>query len=222
MLLLHVFIYLGIVAGGVSGALVGIKKGLDLFGIIIVAAAAALGGGIVRDVLIGQFPPVAFTMPPYFFTVLVTALIICFIYKHVNRFRSFQSVMMISDAIGLGVFTAIGANSAFSQQMDTPFIVISMGLITGIGGGIVRDLLVRTIPYVFRKEIYAIASLAGAISYYLSYGKISEMASLYLCLGVTFTIRVLAVKFSVNFPVIEPKADKPERQRRKVRRSLKL
>lgn len=198
MQLIEIFVYLGIVAAGISGAVVGIKKQLDLFGVTSLCVATSLGGGIVRDLFIGEVPPVAFVVPGYFLASLAAGLLTWIFYPYVGRFNS---LLMVSDAVGLGVFTAVGAVSAINHGFDEPFIIISMGLITGIGGGVVRDVFAKEIPYVFRKEIYAVASILGAVSLLLLYEHMPVTFAMYICLAITFAVRVLSVVFSVNFPV---------------------
>lgn len=198
MVLLDVFVYLGIVAAGISGALIGIEKELDLFGVICLCVATALGGGIVRDLMIGNVPPVAFTQPSYFFVSLAAALFTWAFYRKLNRF---SHLIMISDAVGLGVFTAVGSNAALLHHTGEPFLVVSMGLITGIGGGVLRDVFAKEIPYVFRKEIYAVASVLGAVSFILTSGSVPPVVSLYICLLVTSAVRIVSVIYKLNFPV---------------------
>lgn len=198
MLVIEWFVYLGIVAAGISGALVGIKKEMDLFGVICLCIATSLGGGIVRDLLIGNTPPVAFVDPSYFFVSLGAGLVTWIFYPIMLRFNH---PIVFSDAIGLGVFTAIGANSAMIHFSDNEFLIVSMGLITGIGGGVLRDLFSREIPYVFKKEIYAIASIVGAVIFILANEVVSNVLAMYVCLVVTFAIRMLSVKYQLNFPV---------------------
>lgn len=200
MNVINVFVFIGIIAAGISGALIGVKKQMDLFGVVCLAAATALGGGLARDVMIGSLPPVAFVKPEYFFASTTAALFTWFFYKKTDRLKS---IIMVSDAIGLGVFTAVGANTALTMGMNEPFIVVSMGLITGIGGGILRDVFSKEIPFVFRKEIYAIASILGAVSILVTYGKVPLIASLYICLGITFAVRVVSVIYNINFPVVK-------------------
>ncbi|QGR00188.1 trimeric intracellular cation channel family protein [Paenibacillus psychroresistens] len=199
MQLLDVFVYLGIVAAGISGALIGIKKHMDLFGVICLCIATSLGGGIVRDLLVGYVPPVAFIEPSYFFVSLTAGILTWIFYHKIDRIGY---LILISDAIGLGVFTAVGSNTAISLYDNEPFLVVSMGLITGIGGGVLRDLFAQEIPYVFRKEIYAIASILGSISLILTYDLFPHMISLYICLGVTFSLRMVSVIYKLNFPVL--------------------
>ncbi|MFD3446801.1 trimeric intracellular cation channel family protein [Microbacteriaceae bacterium 4G12] len=200
MVLINIFIFMGIIASAVSGTLVGIKKRLDWFGVICLAVATALGGGVVRDIMIGSLPPMAFIKPTYFIISVITAFFTCIFYKKINKF---QNIIMLTDAVGLGVFTAVGASTAFEHHMGTPFLVISMGLITGIGGGIIRDIFAKDIPYVFRKEVYAIASILGAIGFFLTYDKVSHILSLYICLFITFTVRVVSIIYNVHFPVFK-------------------
>lgn len=198
MQLIEVFIYLGIVAAAISGAVVGIQKEMDLFGVTSLCVATSLGGGIVRDLLIGVIPPVAFIEPKYFAASLFTGLLTWVFYPYVSRFNS---LLMVSDAVGLGVFTAVGAKAAIGLGYDEPFIILSMGLITGIGGGVLRDVFSREIPYVFRKEVYAVASILGAASLALVHDYMPVTFAMYICLLVTFLVRVLSVIYSINFPV---------------------
>lgn len=198
MQLIEIFVYLGIVAAGISGAVIGIQKEMDLFGVTSLCVATSLGGGIVRDLLIGVIPPVAFVEPQYFVASLVAGLLTWVFYPYISRFNN---LLMVSDAVGLGVFTAVGAKAALGLGYDKPFIILSMGLITGIGGGVVRDLFSREIPYVFRKEVYAVASILGAGSLILTHHFIPVTFAMYICLLVTFLVRVLCVMYSVNFPV---------------------
>ncbi|MCP8968052.1 trimeric intracellular cation channel family protein [Ectobacillus ponti] len=206
MTLITIFSFLGIIAAAVSGTLVGMKKQMDLFGLIFLAAATSLGGGVIRDIMIGHFPPVVFIKPIYFLVSTLAALVTCFFYERITKL---QNTIMLSDAVGLGVFTAIGANAAVSQDLlNAPFLVVSMGLLTGIGGGILRDLFAKDIPYVFRKEIYAIASILGALSFLFTYDKVPHVLSFYICLLVTFVVRVVAVMYNVNFPVFRTEQPK--------------
>ncbi len=198
MQLIEIFIYLGIVAAGISGAVIGIQKEMDLFGVTSLCVATSLGGGIVRDLLIGVIPPVAFVEPKYFGASLAAGLLTWVFYPYISRFNN---LLMVSDAVGLGVFTAVGAKAAIGLGYDEPFIILSMGLITGIGGGVVRDVFSREIPYVFRKEVYAVASILGAGSLALIHDYVPVTFAMYSCLLITFLVRVLCVMYSVNFPV---------------------
>lgn len=204
MQLIEIFIYLGIVAAGVSGAVVGIRKELDLFGVVSLCVATSLGGGITRDIMIGILPPVAFIEPKYFIASLTAGLATWVFYPYVSRFNS---LLMVSDAVGLGVFTAVGARAAINHGYDGAFLVMSMALITGIGGGVLRDVFAKEIPYVFRKEVYAVASILGAVSMLATQDYVPMTFAMYICLAVTFTVRVLSVVYSIDFPVYRLRQD---------------
>lgn len=215
MMVMNIFIFIGIAAAGVSGALIGIKKELDIFGVICLAILTSLGGGIIRDVLLGHFPPVSFVEPSYFLASTLAALFTCLFYKQTDKLKT---IIMLFDAIGLGVFTAIGANSAMIAGMKEPFIILSMGLITGIGGGVLRDICSKEIPFVFRKEIYALAAIFGALSFLFTYPYVSVTGAQYICLAVTFLVRVITVFFNLNFFVVNTGSTKTERVRLKTKK----
>lgn len=131
MFLLSSFEVIGTIAFAISGALVGIEKKLDLFGIIFLSITTAVGGGIYRDIIIGRTPPIAFVNPTSSIISIITALIVFACNEKVGRF---QKVITISDALGLGVFTAIGCRTAVLHGANNGFLVIAMGLGTGVGG----------------------------------------------------------------------------------------
>jgi len=198
MILIEVFVYAGIIAASISGTLVGIKKKLDLFGVVFLAACTALGGGLIRDMILGQSVPNVFIKPQYFIVCTVISILTWLFYQ---RTMQFQNTLIITDAIGLGVFTAVGSYSAIDHGLKGAFLIVSMGLITGIGGGIMRDVFAREIPFVFQKEIYAIAAIIGAISILFTYGEFSKLASLYICFTITTLIRIISVRYKINFPI---------------------
>ena len=198
MILLSIFEIIGTIAFAISGALIGIEKRLDLFGIIFLSITTSVGGGIFRDIIIGTAPPIAFIKPIYCIISIISSLVTFLLYKNILRLKN---VIIILDAIGLGVFTAIGSSTAFIHNMNQPFIVVSMGVITGIGGGLLRDVFVKDIPYFFKKEIYAVASIAGGLGLYFTYNVTSKMLSLYVCFVITFIIRVLSIRYNLNLPI---------------------
>jgi UPF0126 domain. len=199
MILLYSFEIIGTIAFAISGALIGIRKKLDLFGVIFLAVTTAVGGGIFRDILIGITPPTAFINPTACIISIITALVVFFFYD--EKFNKLEKIVTISDALGLGVFTAVGCRTAMLHNVDGIFAVVFMGMCTGVGGGIVRDILVKDIPFVLKKEIYAIASIIGALFYYLIRQYFSDIISLYTCCLLIFVIRLLAIKFNINLPV---------------------
>ena len=204
MVLINIFVIIGTIAFATSGALIGIEKRLDLFGVIFLSITTAVGGGIIRDLMIGTVPPVAFIEPTYCIISVISSLITFALYKNIIKLKN---IIIILDAIGLGVFTAIGSSTAFMHNMKQPFIVVTMGVITGIGGGLLRDVFVKDIPYVFKKEIYAVASIAGGLGLYFTYNADSKILSLYVCFIITFIVRVLAVRYNINLPTYKADID---------------
>lgn len=207
MFWLSVFDIIGTVAFAISGALVGMRKQLDFFGVITLAITTASFGGISRDVFVGNLPPTFFRDPKYFTISIITATLTFIVYPRlmklllipVHKYR--LNIILILDAIGLGAFTALGARIAMTHNLNNLFSVIFMGLITGVGGGVLRDVFVRDIPLILRKDIYASASIAGSFIMYYSIGYVSELTSLYLCFGITTVLRLLSIQFNINLPV---------------------
>ena len=209
---MHQIVYIleiiGTIAFAVSGAVVAIKKETDVFGVVFIAITTAVGGGIFRDLLIGQLPPVAFVHYEYVFAATVTALAI-FLFAYVRRdknhhqhWAAIDRVNNIFDAVGLGAFTVIGMNRAIVAGLgDNIFLVVFLGMITGIGGGILRDTLVRDIPFVLTERIYAVASLVGAIVYYILYWQgVNLVAAALVGIAVIFVIRMASSKFRWHLP----------------------
>lgn len=163
--MLNIFEIIGTVAFAVSGALTGIKKRLDFFGVLMLAITTAIGGGIARDLIIGNTPPLAFRHPIYITIALVSTVGVWIFYRYLFRLTN---VILIFDAIGLAVFTANGARLAFAGDYASLSVAVSLGVLTGTGGGILRDIFVQEIPMVFRKEIYATASIIGVLAQYYS------------------------------------------------------
>lgn len=208
MYLLNSFEIIGTIAFAISGALVAIEKKLDLFGITFLAITTAVGGGIFRDIIIGSTPPTAFVNPAFCFIGIITALIVFLLYEKINKL---EKIIMISDALGLGVFTAIGCRTAIVHGADNAFFVMTMGLITGVGGGMLRDVFVKHVPFIFKKEIYALASIIGALCFYFSYRYLPDIISLYICCSIVFIIRVLSIILNLNLPTHKSNSNSDER-----------
>jgi len=198
MLVISIIEMLGIIACAMSGAILGIKKDLDLFGVLMLGVTTAVGGGIIRDIVIGNTPPVYFREPKYFIVSVIAGVFVLFFNKSLNKLNN---VIKIFDAIGLGIFTAIGCNVAIQHDINDMFIVVSVGVITGIGGGILRDLFNGEIPFVFRKEIYAVASIIGSLLFYYSRFFVTGNIPIYLCFSVTLIIRLIAIKWNIHLPI---------------------
>lgn len=185
---------IGTVAFAVSGALVAIEKKLDYYGIVFLAMITAVGGGIIRDLLIDLPLPVALENPFYVLLSVGTSALVILFYK---KFIKHQNIVLFFDAIGLAAFTAIGAEAALKNDVYTAFVVITLAILTGTGGGILRDVFTKEIPFVFRKEVYAVASIAGAGAFMGAFYLFKEARlSMYICFGVTLAIRLIAIKMN--------------------------
>ncbi|MEV0031705.1 trimeric intracellular cation channel family protein [Nocardia sp. NPDC050793] len=151
---------LGVISFAASGALLAVRKNLDIFGMAVLACGTALGGGVIRDLLIGRTPPAAFTDLTYLCASLLTALVIFF--KHPSR-RLTRGPLEVFDAIGLGLFCVTGTAVAYAQGVGAPTAAL-LGMVTAIGGGVIRDVLGGEVPRVLRpdQELYAVPALFGA------------------------------------------------------------
>lgn len=188
---------IGVFVFGLSGALLAVRKQLDVFGIAALAFAAALGGGIIRDVLIGAVPPIALTDGRYTLAALAAAAVV---YASHQQLERLGPAVRIFDAIGLGFFAVAGASKALDAGLPG-WAAVGMGMVTGIGGGVVRDVLAGEVPLVLRREIYALAALLGAaivaVAYELDvYGPLPAAVAVL----VTFAIRFLALRRNWNAP----------------------
>jgi uncharacterized membrane protein YeiH len=188
----------GVAVFAASGGSAVVAKRLDVFGVVFVGSVAALGGGILRDIVINQSPPLAFADWRYGATAAAAALLVFFFHPHLVRIRRF---VLLLDAAGLGLFTATGTLKAL--DFGVPFVgACILGMVTGIGGGLLRDLLTGEIPVVLRSEIYAVASLAGAVA--VALGRRLGAPGLVMLLGaaaLTFAIRVTAMLRGWSAPI---------------------
>ena len=200
----------GTIAFAISGATVAIRYRLDLFGVLMLGGFTALGGGTIRDVLLGQTPPRMFTSFFYLLlaeaTAFVTFTISYFMrgYEMKNPQKLWNFINYV-DALGLGAFVVTGTSLPMtSGYSDNIFMCVFLGMTTGIGGGVMRDLMIRDIPVVLRKDIYAIAAIAGSLTYYMIVRFLGQEAiATILCVVVTVTIRVLATHYRWNLPRIK-------------------
>jgi uncharacterized membrane protein YeiH len=199
---------IGTVAFAIAGAMAAIYKHLDIFGVLVCGLLTALGGGVTRDVLLGSVPPSMFLNYSYPAAAVIASLVTFIVAKILKEAFETKGTLIdrvnnIFDAIGLGVFTVAGINVAEnSGYADNATFVIFLGLLTGCGGGILRDICIREIPFVFSKRIYAVASLAGGTVYYLMHITFSLNVTLsVICgVGVVFLLRLFASVFRWDLP----------------------
>lgn len=190
---------IGTIAFATSGALVGIQKKLDMFGIAMLSVVTAVGGGIIRDTLVGNTPPMAFKDPKFIMISLITTVVVCIAAPQVERFKT---TLLICDALGLGAFTATAASIGL-EKLDTLLLAAALAVTTGIGGGVIRDVFVQEIPFVFQKEIYAVASIIGAATFYVAQMYSPHPVAMYLCFIVTTTIRLVCLRYDIHLPTVQ-------------------
>lgn len=195
----------GTIAFASSGAMLGIRKNLDLFGVLVLGLCVAVGGGILRDMILGLTPPGAFQNPSYALVALATSLLlfgVVYVRQEIltSRYLAvYEKIMNYCDAVGLGIFTVIGVYTAHINGYDGLFFPVFLGVLTGIGGGVIRDVLADTLPFILYKHIYAVAALTGAV---VCAALIER--HLYLALfggtAVIILIRLLASRFCWDLP----------------------
>lgn len=201
---------IGTVAFAISGAMLGIERKLDLFGVIVLGVATAIGGGIIRDMMLGQFPPKSFLNFIYFGLAAGTSIIV-FLCTTYNRHREQplhginDTFLNFCDAAGLGIFSVIGVqntiNAGFGNNM---FFCVFLGMMTGVGGGILRDVLSQSTPAVLRKQIYALASIGASIFYYLV-SPFNRTIAIISTILLTIVVRMLAARYRWKLPKVPPK-----------------
>ena len=199
---------IGTCAFAISGAVLGITKRFDFFGVIFSGIITALGGGTIRDLLLGNLPPAMFRNYIYLIFAVATCLL-TFIVASILKNKFSENIVIIDkvnnifDAIGLGVFTIVGMNVAINSGFsDNFFFVVFVGMTTGCGGGILRDAIVGEVPFVLRKRVYAVASIAGGIAYYVMYIMLHQGVVISSVVGITliFALRILASVFKWDLP----------------------
>lgn len=188
----------GVAVFAASGASAAVAKRLDLFGVVFVGFVAALGGGILRDLVIGLVPPLAFADWPYSVTAAVASTAVFWLHPQFTRLRK---TVLVLDAAGLSLFTVTATLKALNAHVP-PVGACLIGMLTAIGGGLGRDLLTGEIPVVLRREIYAVAALAGSVAVVgLVYAKLAGPAPLSAAAVLIFVVRILALRRRWSAPV---------------------
>lgn len=193
---------IGTFAFAISGVLVAMQKRMDVFGIFIIAFVTAVGGGTLRDILIGKTPVGWMNDLNYGYTIAAAVIISIIFRKKLNKLRT---SLFLFDTIGLGVFTIIGVEIGISADLH-PIICIALGTISASFGGVIRDILCNEIPVIFRKEIYAIACIIGGITFFvLKYFNLEENLIYIFTALMVISIRLVVVKFRIQLPKIYQK-----------------
>lgn len=195
--LVYILNFVGIIAFAISGSIKGIKHSLDLLGIVVLGVVTALGGGILRDLLLNTLPSVLLNEWELFVAV-IASLIPFFFAKKISKIAFF---IKIFDALGLAVFTVTGAEKGFSFNLGM-FGVIIMGTSTGVAGGMIRDIMVSEIPFVLKEEIYASFSIVGSFLFFLMarYTMIPRTIIIYTLITLIFLGRLIAIKYKLSLP----------------------
>ncbi|MFT6066700.1 MAG: putative membrane protein YeiH [Paraglaciecola sp.] len=200
MELIYVLDILGTFAFAISGALVALDKKLDIFGVIIIAFVTAVGGGMLRDILIDAHP-INWIGDLNYLYIIFSAVIFTFLFK--SKIAYLSKTLFLFDTIGIGVFTLLGLQKGLSYDLH-PLVALIMGMISAVFGGVLRDVLTNRVPLIFEKEIYASACLAGGVMYLtLNYFSVEENINFIISASVVVIIRVVAVKFSLELPKIK-------------------
>ena len=206
---------IGTIAFASSGAMTAIRKRLDLLGIIILGETTAVGGGMLRDILLGRVPPSLFINQVYVIMAFVTVLILFFIIRFNQQIMTgpyivaYEKIMNIFDAVGLAAFTVTGIDTAaMAGYGEYHFLSIFLGVLTGVGGGVLRDIMAGQTPYILKKHVYACASLAGAIFYVYLSGALGSNAAMVTGALLVIAIRLLATKYCWDLP--KATADEPK------------
>jgi uncharacterized membrane protein YeiH len=201
-LMFHLLDLIGTMAFAMSGALTAMNKKLDPFGVFIIAFVTAVGGGTLRDIMIGK-TPVGWMLDLNYVYLIVIGFILAILFR--KKFDRLRTSLLLFDTIGLGVFTLIGLEKGINIGLH-PLICISLGTMTACFGGVIRDILCSEIPVVFRKEIYATICILGGIVFFMLRELNLDNEVLYLTTSlVIITLRLMAVKFKWYLPTLEHK-----------------
>ena len=191
---------IGSVAFAISGAIEAVRHKMDVFGVTVLGLVTAVGGGIIRDMVIGDLPPKMFRDPTCAMVAILTSIAVFFLAPRTHHSKWAEKVLYIADSIGLAVFTAVGVESAYDLGYTGLTLMLFVGVITGVGGGVLRDVFTGTIPYIFRKHIYATASLTGVLAIRICAKWVDQSAALAVGAGLIVMIRLIAILFHLNLP----------------------
>ncbi len=192
----------GTVAFAASGAMVGVERNMDIFGVSVLGVVTAVGGGMIRDIVLGIIPPNVFTNPVYALVATITSCVVFLVFYWKRQLLeghmrlTYDRVMLVMDSIGLGIFTVVGVNTGIrSGYMDNVFLLVFLGTITGVGGGLMRDMMAGVPPYIFVKHIYACASIVGAVVCVYMNRFVGNVEAMMVACFVIILIRYLAAHY---------------------------
>lgn len=208
---------IGVISFAVAGAIVAIDKETDIFGVVFLSLMTCFGGGIIRDITIGRHPPAFFRELWYQVLIAIGVALLVFILamlfkkQYVQREQMVLDINNYIDALAIGIFSVSGVQTCIDffadKEQSAGFIVCAtLGMMSAVGGGMVRDLILRDIPFILRKRVYALAALIGASVYYIlvvkvfDFNAVAEVISQVGCIALVVLIRVLATKLKWNLP----------------------
>ena len=196
---------IGTIAFAASGALVGSEQKMDIFGVSVLGVITAVGGGMIRDVTLGITPPGVFQKPVYAAVAVLTSVLVFFLLYFKREMLkgnvTYDKVMLVMDSVGLGVFTVMGVDKGITEgYMGRTFFLVFLGTVTGVGGGLIRDMMAGVPPYIFVRHIYACASIVGAIACVWVYRLWGGVPAIVIGTVVVILIRYLAAHYRWNLP----------------------
>lgn len=203
---------IGTIAFAASGALVGSEQKMDIFGVSVLGVITAVGGGMIRDVTLGIIPPGVFQKPVYAAVAVLTSVLVFFLLYFKREMLkgnvTYDKVMLVMDSVGLGIFTVVGVNTGIRQGFaDNTFLLVFVGTITGVGGGLLRDMMAEVPPYIFVKHIYACASIVGAVVCVYMNRFVGNVEAMMVACFVIILIRYLAAPYRWNLPRLHTGSD---------------
>lgn len=204
-MLFYLFDITGVIVFAISGSLAAGKKRLDIFGALVLALVTALGGGTIRDIILNREPIFWISDLTYIYVVITTTVIVYFVRRYLYKA---SKVLLYADAFGLAIFSVLGTQIALQQNVPG-LVAIIMGMLTGVAGGVIRDLFRDEIPLILHREIYATAALAGAATFV---GLVEIISSPFVCLilaaMVTLILRLAAIKWDFSLPLFITKTNR--------------
>ena len=205
---LFVLEIIGVVSFTVSGNIVAIEKDVDVIGALVFALLTSFGGGMLRDIMLGTLPPNLLWNSEYLLMELI-CVGVTIAFFHLAFFEKFRTTIVrhkhdfwfdFTDSVGLAIFCVLGVNTALEAGASGTLLLVFCGCITGVGGGMLRDICTATIPRIFRKHVYLLPCILGALFYVLTRDAIGQLVSLLITLAFIITVRLLACKYKWNLP----------------------
>ena len=203
---------IGVIAFAIAGALVAVQHEMDIFGVNVLAVITATGGGMMRDIIMGDIPPMMFRDPRYVLLAVATAnAVFLYLYYHKQKTSEliaflYERALFLFDTVGLAAFTVGGVLAGYRQDPEnTLFLIVFLGVVTGVGGGLLRDICANSIPMIFVKRVYAVASIVGAIvtGFLLKHAGLNTTMAAVIGGILVVLIRVLAHHYRWHLPRIK-------------------